>query len=200
MRGKTTTARGGLYRSRDRIFLGVLKGIANYFGFPVIWIRLGVIVGFFISAFFPMAALYIMLGLIMKKEPLARNLSISRKTRYYRSRKGLFFGVVKGFARTYDLSLFWLRIFAIIVTVFTGFFPGVILYGLIVFLVSKEPMVPLETYAEEEFYDSYIHSREGAIHRVKQRFDRLESRIRRMESIVTDREFDWGHRMRTGSN
>ncbi len=197
MRGKSKASRSGLYRSRDRILLGVLKGIANYFGLPVIWIRLGAIVGFFVSGFFPMTALYIMLGLIMKKEPLTRNSSFKRKTKYYRSRKSLGFGVIKGLALTFDLSVFWLRIFAVTTTVFTGFFPGLFFYGLIVVLVSGEPLVPLETFEEEEFYDSYIHSREGAIHRVKKRFDQLETRIRRMESIVTDREFDWRHRMRT---
>lgn len=36
----------GLYRARDGALLGVLKGIADYFNLPVIWLRIGVIVGF----------------------------------------------------------------------------------------------------------------------------------------------------------
>ena len=47
---------------------------------------------------------------------------------------------------------------------------------------------------EESFYGAYMSSRRDAIARLKKRFDRLDRRIRRMEDIVTQKEFSWRRR------
>ncbi len=183
----------GLYRARDGALLGVLKGIADYFNLPVIWLRIGVIVGFLVTGFFPVGAIYLLLALIMKKEHESRFKKPESQypKKLYRSRNGALLGVVKGIADYFDCSLFWLRLLLLAVFVSTGFIPGLALYGLSALLIAKEPVVPVNTMAEQEFYDSYSRSRQGAIHRVKRRYDGLENRLRRMENIVTDREFDW---------
>ena len=41
--------RGGIYRARDGVILGVCKGIANYFDFSLFWIRIGMVVIFLLS-------------------------------------------------------------------------------------------------------------------------------------------------------
>jgi phage shock protein C len=201
MRGAEKNKKMGIYRSRQGSFLGVLKGISEYFSIKVIWIRIGALVGLLITGFLPMMFLYLMLAFVMKKEPSPAFQKYRHQKQYqrkfYRSRDGLVMGLVKGIADRFDLSIFWLRFFALMGTFFTGFIPGMIIYLLISFLVPKEPIVPINSMAEEEFYESYTHSREGAIHRVKRRFDKLEARIRRMESSVTDREFDWGHKLKS---
>jgi phage shock protein C len=118
-----------------------------------------------------------------------------RERGLYRSRNGMILGVFKGLADYFDFSVGWLRAIGIIVFIFSGFWPIVVLYLLAALLMKPEPAIPLESLDEKEFYDSYTYSRKGAVHRLKRRFDRLNRRIQRMEDIVTDREFDWDQRL-----
>ena len=62
--------RGGLYRSRDGIILGVCKGIANYFDFSVFWTRLITFIFLFFSGFWPIMIIYFIAALLMKPEPV----------------------------------------------------------------------------------------------------------------------------------
>jgi len=112
----------------------------------------------------------------------------------YRSRSGVIFGVCKGIAEYFDFSVFWARMIAVILLFVTGLWPIVGLYILGALLMKPEPVIPLETEAEKEFYDSYTHSRYGAAQRLKRRYENLERRIRRMEHIVTTPEFNWEKR------
>jgi len=67
--------RGGFYRARDGVILGVCKGIANYFDFSVLWIRIGMITIFLLSGFWPVIGIYLAAALLMKPAPVhsARN-------------------------------------------------------------------------------------------------------------------------------
>ncbi|CAB1065574.1 hypothetical protein D1BOALGB6SA_10371 [Olavius sp. associated proteobacterium Delta 1] len=109
----------------------------------------------------------------------------------YRSRNGVIFGVCRGLAEHFDFSVFWARAIAIIFLLVSGFWPAIGLYLIATLLMKPAPVVPLETEAEQEFYDSYTHSRRMAARRLKRRFENLERRLQRMEHIVTTREFDW---------
>ena len=62
--------RGKLYRSRSGMILGVCKGLADYFDFPVFWIRIIVVATVVFSGFFPVVLLYVIAGIIMKPEPI----------------------------------------------------------------------------------------------------------------------------------
>ena len=115
----------------------------------------------------------------------------------YRSRKGIIFGVCKGLADHFDFSVFWARAIAVIFLLITGFWPAIGLYLIAALLMKPEPVIPIETDAEQEFYDSYTHSRHLASQRLKKRYENLERRIRRMEHIVTARDFDWEKRLNT---
>lgn len=112
----------------------------------------------------------------------------------YRARDGILLGVFKGFANYFDLSVKWLRIIGVIIFIFSGFWPIGVLYLLAALVMKPEPVIPFESLDETEFYDSYTHSRKGAVYRMKRKFDNLNRRIQRMEDIVTDREFDWERR------
>lgn len=59
-----------LYRSRSGVLLGVCKGIASYFDFSVFWVRLGFIVIFLLSGFWPVIGIYIVAALLMKPQPV----------------------------------------------------------------------------------------------------------------------------------
>jgi phage shock protein C len=113
----------------------------------------------------------------------------------YRSRDGAILGVFRGLSDHFALRLFWLRAAAILMLCISGIWPVVILYFLAAILMKPEPMIPLETPEEEEFYDSYTYSRKGAIHRLLQQFQSIDRRVQRMEHIVTDKQFDWERKL-----
>ena len=115
----------------------------------------------------------------------------------YRSRYGIILGVCRGIAEYFDFSVFWVRAIAVILLLITGFWPITGLYFLAALLMKPEPIVPIQTDEEQEFYDSYTHSSKGAVDRLKRRYDNLEHRIQRMEHTVTAREFDWDQRLNT---
>ena len=115
----------------------------------------------------------------------------------YRSRNGIILGVCRGIAEYFDFSIFWVRAIALMLLFITGFWPITGLYFIAALLMKPEPVVPIQTEEEQEFYDSYTHSSRGAVDRLKRRYDNLEGRIQRMEHTVTTREFDWDHRLNT---
>ena len=109
----------------------------------------------------------------------------------YRSRNGVIFGVCRGLGEHFDFSIFWARVIAVIFLIVTGFWPAIGVYLIAALLMKPAPVIPIKTEAEQEFYDSYANSRHLAARRIKRRYENLERRIRRMEHIVTTREFDW---------
>ena len=114
--------------------------------------------------------------------------------KFYRSRNGVILGVCRGIAEYFDFSLFWIRIIAVISLLFTGFWPTLILYFVAALLMKPEPVIPIHTDEEQEFYDSYVHSRKWATERIKRRSEDLERRLRHLEHTVTSPEFDWEKR------
>ena len=113
----------------------------------------------------------------------------------YRSRHGVIFGVCRGIAEYLNFSVFWTRVLAVCAMFFTGILLLVGLYLLAALLMKPEPVLPLETEADAEFYQSFTSSRSMALHRLKRTFDNLDRRIQRVESIVTARDFDWDRRL-----
>ena len=113
----------------------------------------------------------------------------------YRSRDGIILGVCKGIAEYFDFSIFWTRAVALILLFFTGLWPIVVLYFIAALIMKPEPVLPLRTDDQQEFYESYIHSRKSAADRLKRRYEKLERRIQRMENYVTSPEFDWEHKL-----
>ena len=116
----------------------------------------------------------------------------------YRSRNGLILGVCKGLAEHFDFSVFWTRIIGLIFLFVAGILPAIGLYLLAALLMKPEPVIPVENSAEKEFYDSYTYSRQGAVDRLKRRFENLQRRIQRMEHVVTSAEYDWENRLNKG--
>ncbi|SDO72607.1 envelope stress response membrane protein PspC [Desulforhopalus singaporensis] len=60
----------GIYRARDGIFLGVCKGIAEYFDFKVFWIRVILVTVFIFSGFWPVIGVYLVAAFFMKPTPV----------------------------------------------------------------------------------------------------------------------------------
>jgi len=122
--------------------------------------------------------------------------TVNRRGRgFYRSRNGIILGVLRGVAEYFDFSVFWIRVVAVVLLLISGIWPIAGLYLLAALLMKPEPVVPIGNEAEQEFYDSYTHSRLNAIRRIKRRFDSLERRLQRMEHRVTSPEFRWEDRL-----
>ena len=107
-------------------------------------------------------------------------------------------GVCRGLAEHFEVSVFWVRVGAIALLMVSGGWPAVLAYIVAGLLLKPEPVLPLSSDSEAEFYNSYTDSRPLAIRRLKRTYDDLARRIRRVEDIVTSRDFDWEHRLRSG--
>ena len=59
----------------------------------------------------------------------------------YRSRNGRFLGVCKGLADYFDLPLFWVRTFTVLLILFTGLWPGLALYFIAALVMRLEPVI-----------------------------------------------------------
>jgi phage shock protein C len=112
----------------------------------------------------------------------------------YRSRDGMILGVCKGLADWRDVPVAWIRLLAIVLIFVTGFvvIPA---YFVAALLMKPEPVVPFSDESDREFYESYVSSPRMAVHRLKRTYDNLDRRIRRIESIVTSRDFSWDDRL-----
>lgn len=119
----------------------------------------------------------------------------NNRARLYKSRDGMFLGVIRGFADYFGLSKFWLRIAVIVLILFSGIWPGVFIYFLAALIMKPEPVIEPQTDSEREFYESYVNSRSMAVKRLKDKFDRLDDRVRRMEDRITSREYAWDKKL-----
>jgi phage shock protein C len=95
-----------------------------------------------------------------------------------------------------DFSVFWTRAITVALFFFTGIWPMVGIYVLAALLMKPEPLLPIETDEEMEFYSSYVNSRAMALQRLRRVFDKLDRRVQRVEDAVTAREYDWERRLR----
>lgn len=112
----------------------------------------------------------------------------------YRSRRGLILGVCRGVAEYFGLSVFWVRVAAVLLLFLTGLWPLAGIYFLAALIMKPEPTLPFLNEEDRDFYDDYLHSPRGALSRVKRRYEDLERRIERMEDRVTSKEFEWGNK------
>jgi len=109
----------------------------------------------------------------------------------YRSRNGVILGVIRGIAEYFDFSVFWARAIAVMLLIFSGFWPVIGLYFLAALIMKPAPVLVIDSDDASDFYDSYVHSRSRAVDRLKRRYDHVEQRIQRMEDAVTSRDYDW---------
>ncbi len=62
--------KGGVYRARNGVFLGVCKGIAEYFDLSVFWVRMALVIVFIFSGFWPVIGVYLVAAFFMKPKPV----------------------------------------------------------------------------------------------------------------------------------
>jgi phage shock protein C len=198
------------------LLLGVCKGIAMHLDFPVFWLRLIAVVLMLLTGICPMVFVYFVVALIMKPEPAlplesggdaelheppaaSRPMAASddwrRRGGPYRARDGLLLGVCKGCARYLEFSVFWLRLIAVVLMFFTGIWPMIIVYFAAALIMKPEPVLPFQTEEDAEFYNTLAASQPMALNRLKTSLEKLDRRIRRLEDVVTARDYDWERRL-----
>ena len=114
---------------------------------------------------------------------------------FYRSRQGVILGVCKGIDQYFDFSVFWIRTIAVCMLLFSGIWPVMIVYFALALVMKPEPVIPVKDADENDFYDSYVHSKRSAVGGLKRRYEEMDNRIRRIENSVTSKEFDWHRRL-----
>jgi phage shock protein C len=67
---KYNSRHGGIYRSRNGVFLGVCQGIAEHFDFTVFWIRMAMVIAFILTGFWPVIGIYLVAAFFMKPKPV----------------------------------------------------------------------------------------------------------------------------------
>lgn len=112
----------------------------------------------------------------------------------YRSRKGILFGVCRGLANYFDISVFWTRAIVVIFFIFTGFWPLIGLYILAILLMKPDPSTVTAGRGQKTDRGRCASAGYEAADRLRRKWHHLEKRIRRMEDKVTSREYDWNKR------
>ena len=76
--------RTGPYRAREGKFLGVCRGLAQYYGLPVFWVRFGVVAAAIFTGVWPVFILYVVVAFLLKPEPVVP-LTNSAEQEFYES-------------------------------------------------------------------------------------------------------------------
>lgn len=101
--------------------------------------------------------------------------------------RGVIAGVCAGIAEYFDWNVRLLRAAIVIIAVFTAVFPFVVAY--LVLWYVMEPLSPAEAAADPSDPGA-PPVRPTPMSEIKERFARLDDRLRQIEECVTDREFD----------
>jgi phage shock protein C len=105
----------------------------------------------------------------------------------YRSPDGMLMGVCKGIAEWKSLPVFWIRILVILATLTTGLLPGLIVYIFIGLCIGRNPLVSSLCENQPTIYDRSIAN----LSTIKESFNRLENKVRKLENLVTSKEYEW---------
>jgi phage shock protein C len=111
----------------------------------------------------------------------------------------MIFGVCKGLADYGDIPVFWVRAATVLALLFTGLWPIVLLYIVAAIFLKPAPVVEFTSDEDWDFYQAYTTDRKRALLRLRKRCEVLDRRTRRMENVVTNREFNWDRRFQSGT-
>lgn len=112
----------------------------------------------------------------------------NKKRGFYRSRYGLLFGVCRGIAERFGISVFWTRAALVVAPIFTGFWPVGAAYLLLAVLMKREPAPwKAAVYACPTGVGKERASRCDS--------DTLDMRLRRMQSAMNRDMRNWDARL-----
>ncbi len=118
--------------------------------------------------------------------------------RLYRNRKkGRISGVCAGVAEYFNLNVFWLRVITI-VSCFLFFFPTVLIYFLLGFILEDKPKDLYVDKEHDHFWRGVRSSPSNTLHELKHRFMSMEAKLRNMEAYVTSKEYQFDRELNKG--
>ncbi len=116
--------------------------------------------------------------------------------RLYRSPRGKVFGVATGLAEWRDLPADPVRLIVFLSILFTGFFPGALIYLAAALVIPMNP----ETNERSEHRHYHHHHYEAddnvSESELKAQYEKLKRKVEKMESEILDKERDWDQRFR----
>jgi phage shock protein C len=107
----------------------------------------------------------------------------------YKSKNGLFLGVLAGIAEHYRFSPFILRVIVTACSFFLFFWPTIILYLAAYLIMPPEPAVRPLTDRQKEVYLLGLNNPAALAESLRARSLDIERRIRRLEDFVTKKNF-----------
>ncbi|MCI2103557.1 MAG: PspC domain-containing protein [Sphaerochaeta sp.] len=108
--------------------------------------------------------------------------------RWYRSPRGKIFGLCTGLAEWRDLDPNMVRIIVALIVIFTGVFPGAIIYLILSLIIPMQP----------EGYQAAEAAGQPSDDELKRKYDDLKKKVETMENDMFDKERDWDDRFNTG--
>jgi len=128
-----------------------------------------------------------------------------KDNRLYRARDGEIFGVCQGVADWRDLPVSSVRLITIVIALFSGFIPIVIVYFLLGIILPMEPEGRHErdsrnrsNRGRRERSSRRDRSEGYSVNDIKDEFDRLKEKVSLMEDDAIDKEKEWEDRLKNG--
>ena len=107
----------------------------------------------------------------------------------FRSKHGLFLGVIRGLAEHYKISPYALMLIVVGVSIFLAFWPVLLLYIAVAIIMPAEPAVMPVTERDREMVLLGLVDPTTLVDSLMKRADSLEAKIRRLEDHVTSKNF-----------
>lgn len=108
---------------------------------------------------------------------------------YKDQRRGRIMGVCAGIADYFDVRPSLIRLLAILSALMSGFFPALTVYLLLGFFLDNKPAEIAKNPEEEKFWRKARTKPEYTKVDLKNRYEDIEMRIRKMEAYMTSKQF-----------
>ncbi len=112
--------------------------------------------------------------------------------RLYRSPRGKVFGVATGLAEWRDLPADPVRLIVFLSILFTGFFPGALIYLGAALIIPMNPEVNGRTEYHRHYHQHHWEEDDNVSDsELKAQYEKLKRKVEKMESEILDKERDW---------
>ncbi len=98
-------------------------------------------------------------------------------------------GVCAGLAAFFDIKVRFVRLAVILMTIFSGWLPGILIYVALALLLKPMPANLFKSAEEERFWRTVSVSPNLSVSELRTRFRTLDRRLAEMEARVTSDEF-----------
>jgi len=110
------------------------------------------------------------------------------------NRNARLFGVCAGIAQWADLDVRTFQILTFLVVLFTGFFPGAVIYIILALVIPADD----KSYSDPYFHNTYEKENdsysEKTTDELRKEYEELKKKVESMENDMFDKEKDWDQR------